>query len=224
MAKLSEKGKGTLIGLAIGVGIVVVAAVIFFIYSLNTQNHVESKPAFALNDAEIGITEPSQNEFSGEETWMNYELNWQDPAWDGEYPAGSRVKTAQYVNVKDKTWLSYYQNEQHNWVAGILLVHCSINEPATNTKAQMLADDLGAYSFRIIGGNSDINIEPYDIVLLFLDESTNLPYLISYDETLHPETLQSSGYDSAEYITSDTFMSYVETFKTNASLVQKILD
>ncbi len=206
MPKLSDKrGDGIARGIAIGLPTsFAVLVVIIVVYTLLAGYSSVPEGTFELEDAHVSVKEPQKIEFSNEMAWINYELGWQDPAWDGEYPTGSRVKTAQYVNVKDKTWLTF-QSEFNSWVAGILEVSCAQDTPATYNKAQELSDALGAHGFYIIRNYGSTDNNKCDRILFFFEEDANIPYMVINNEAVKSYVFTSTDYVNATYMQSDTF-------------------
>ena len=98
---------------------------------------------------DVVLDEPQVSDFTSEDAWEDYEKNWKNPAWTGEYPEGYRVKTAEYDN---EGWQTFYVP----WVAGVLSIRYMAYDPEL---------DLSSGSSDLEGGTLELTEESLKRIL-----------------------------------------------------------
>lgn len=160
----------------------------------------------------IIVSEPDVGEFSSEEAWLEYEENWQDPTWEGEYPEGKRVKLASH---EDSDWASW-----DTWVAGMYRVTIFPSSSGgavidSETCLQGLIDLFEAKSGFVVSGYPTENYDGINGVtaILCLDEDCDVSSTEPEGDTTIFENENKVDVTYLFGIEEDDFLEYVEYIK-----------
>jgi len=148
-------------------GVVIVIGIAFFGSFAGWWDGSTEMGVLPDDSGGVVVRRPSQEDFSDDEAYEEYQAHWRDPYWSGEYPEGYRYKLAYF---KDEKWASLYSN---GVIAGC--VQWTFEGSASENDAAELATLVNAEEHYLIReSKSNPATGPYQYLLLYFSDDTDI--------------------------------------------------